>query len=144
MLSKNTPGSRMALTGQMQARGQEMKLGVLIVKSGPYPHKMKWNWNFFILHFTYLGGGGAYAPTALPLPMDMKWEPSTENEQLGGCDSLRMGEHYIISVLLALSWRRLEMLLTHCGIVFDSDEVASDWLEPYIWLSLATSVWFAH
>jgi len=36
--------------------------------------------------------------------------PATENEQLGSCDSLRVDEHHITSVLSALSWRRFERI----------------------------------
>ena len=43
-----------------------MKRGVFFVKSGPFPTKLNETdaGLIFILHFTYLGVGGAYAPNA--------------------------------------------------------------------------------
>jgi len=41
-------------------------------------------------------------------------EPATESEQLGSCDSLRLDEHHISSVLSALSWRRFELQADIC------------------------------
>jgi len=64
---------------------------------------------------------------------------------LGSCNSLRVDEHHITSVFSPLScnrFDRIQLYMSSAHSVMSDDRVdaASDWREPYTWLSSACIV----